>query len=64
MFFNEIQKRLINNYSKKIQDHLNSIILADLQEENSIEFCRCLSSLYYLNKTMENWEIQDVRLNY
>jgi len=59
VFLNDIQKKIISDYARRIQDNLNHLILADLQNENIHQFCRCISSLFYINKTLDYWETQD-----
>jgi len=59
VFLNDIQKEIISDYAKSIQEKLNHLILADLQDENIHQFCRCISSLHYINKTLDYWETQE-----
>ncbi|ORX41804.1 hypothetical protein BCR36DRAFT_400625 [Piromyces finnis] len=59
VFLNDIQKKIITDYAKRIQENLNHLILADLQDENIHQFCRCISSLNYINKTLDYWETQE-----
>jgi len=59
VFLNDIQKKIISDYAIRIKEYLNHLILADLQDESIQQFCRCLSSLNYINKTLDYWETQD-----
>jgi len=61
VFLNDIQKKIISDYAIRIKEYLNHLILADLQDESIQQFCRCLSSLNYINKTLDYWETQDVK---